>query len=359
MTERFFMGGMTPHGFSTQLTELVDQKEYFTYILKGGPGTGKSSLMKRVADRFAETETVTRYHCSADPDSLDAVELHASKTILVDGTPPHVFEPSLPGICQTIIDLGQYLDRDRLEENREKIITVNGLYRSAMAKASDSNKALGILCSDIRTCAEPFLDRQKIEETAQRLCDALLEKRTGRGKQTVRQLSAMTHSGYMTLPDTIRSCSNVVILSDRYFAASDLLLDIAAAKAAELGYDVKLSACLLCDPAVREHLLIDDIDTALVTSDPLTRITLPGASCQDLSRCYDKAGMQAQEERLESDLARLNGAVNASREMLRQAKRLHDEWERYYGGAMDFTALDGIFETICEETERRRQRKSN
>ena len=48
MAEKFFLGGVTPSGFSTQLTELVCSRQYFTYILKGGAGTGKSSLMNRI-----------------------------------------------------------------------------------------------------------------------------------------------------------------------------------------------------------------------------------------------------------------------------------------------------------------------
>ena len=39
MIERFFFGGITPKGFSTQLTQMISGKEYYTYILKGGPGT--------------------------------------------------------------------------------------------------------------------------------------------------------------------------------------------------------------------------------------------------------------------------------------------------------------------------------
>lgn len=40
MIESFF-GGVTPNGFSTQLTQMVNGKEYYTYIPKGWPRNGE------------------------------------------------------------------------------------------------------------------------------------------------------------------------------------------------------------------------------------------------------------------------------------------------------------------------------
>ena len=44
------------------------------YILKGGPGTGKSSLMKKIGSTLEEKNYPIEYiHCSSDPDSLDGI----------------------------------------------------------------------------------------------------------------------------------------------------------------------------------------------------------------------------------------------------------------------------------------------
>ena len=64
------------------------------YIIKGGPGSGKSTLMRRV-ERHAkaaglETQQVL---CSGDPDSLDALLLPQLKAALVDGTAPQGVVP--------------------------------------------------------------------------------------------------------------------------------------------------------------------------------------------------------------------------------------------------------------------------
>ena len=91
MQQSYFLGGVTAGGFRTRFSEQIQQPGFYTYILKGGPGTGKSTLMKRVAAAF-DGEPISLYHCSSDESSLDAVVLEDRGVVIVDGTAPHVFE---------------------------------------------------------------------------------------------------------------------------------------------------------------------------------------------------------------------------------------------------------------------------
>ena len=74
------------------------------FILKGGPGTGKSTLMREVAKNFDGVLTVTNILCSSDTASLDGVLLERDGTIvaIADGTAPHVIEPRFPGAVEEI-----------------------------------------------------------------------------------------------------------------------------------------------------------------------------------------------------------------------------------------------------------------
>lgn len=93
------------------------------FILKGGPGTGKSTLMKRVGWYFEEQgELVESIYCSSDPSSLDGVILRERKVAIVDGTAPHVVEPLAPGACEEYINLGIAWDREKLVPYREEIL---------------------------------------------------------------------------------------------------------------------------------------------------------------------------------------------------------------------------------------------
>ena len=94
----FFLGATTPAGFKGYFEPLRHEPGMQMYLIKSGPGCGKSTLMKRLA-RAAEQrgELTQRIHCASDPDSLDGVILPGQHRAIVDATAPHVVEPDAPG----------------------------------------------------------------------------------------------------------------------------------------------------------------------------------------------------------------------------------------------------------------------
>ena len=116
----FFLGANAPGGFVSVFGNCYSAEDgWHTYIIKGGPGTGKSTLMKRVAGYFIKQGVRCELcPCSSDPQSLDAVIFPDFKVALLDGTAPHVVEPQYPGACEEIINLGMAWNTQRLSENR-------------------------------------------------------------------------------------------------------------------------------------------------------------------------------------------------------------------------------------------------
>ena len=86
----FFLSANSPAGFYSLFDQLVDPYTDDTlYILKGGPGCGKSSFLMTIAAGLKKAGfDVEHIHCSADSNSLDAIYIPALKTAYVDGTPP-------------------------------------------------------------------------------------------------------------------------------------------------------------------------------------------------------------------------------------------------------------------------------
>ena len=86
----FFLGANSAEGFYGLYDQLLDARLYDLIILKGTPGCGKSTFMRRAAAALEERGLETVYiHCSGDPDSLDGVIAPAIRTAIVDGTAPH------------------------------------------------------------------------------------------------------------------------------------------------------------------------------------------------------------------------------------------------------------------------------
>ena len=102
-----FLGAATPQGsvdFVPSLTQDIARR----YFLKGRPGTGKSTLLKRIVVQAEKKgRDVEVYHCGFDPNSLDMVIIRDLNTAILDSTAPHEYFPARAG--DEIIDLYQIL----------------------------------------------------------------------------------------------------------------------------------------------------------------------------------------------------------------------------------------------------------
>ena len=115
----FFAASNSVNGFYDNFNYSLDRgslKKLF--IIKGGPGTGKSSLMKKVIGNFANNKTSAIW-CSSDPSSLDGVIIEGSggNIALVDGTAPHEMSTTYPGAQDEIINIGECFITDSLESS--------------------------------------------------------------------------------------------------------------------------------------------------------------------------------------------------------------------------------------------------
>lgn len=86
----FFLGANTPQGFVSRFDQLADPAGgWREFVIKGGPGTGKSTLMKRVAAAAeGRCEQIELIHCSSDADSLDGSSCTTSRLRLLMVPPP-------------------------------------------------------------------------------------------------------------------------------------------------------------------------------------------------------------------------------------------------------------------------------
>lgn len=134
---RYFLGANSRHGFYSYYHEFCDPANgNFLWVIKGGPGCGKSSFMRRIGDAAERAGLAVEYVlCSGDPDSLDGIYLPELKTGYVDGTAPHVIEPNYPAAGGAYLNLGQFYDtlalRERLADIASLCARCQTLYRSA------------------------------------------------------------------------------------------------------------------------------------------------------------------------------------------------------------------------------------
>ena len=119
--ERYFLGSNTHKGFygfySTETAKIGQ-----VYLIKGGAGTGKSSLMKKALKVGREMGYMCEsWHCSGDPNSLDGVYIKDIDKCVIDATSPHAVEPKIPVAKDSIVNLLDYVDKGKIIKYKDSI----------------------------------------------------------------------------------------------------------------------------------------------------------------------------------------------------------------------------------------------
>jgi hypothetical protein len=132
--KRRFLGAATPLGPIDYVPGIIQGVRRRIY-LKGRPGTGKSTILKRLAaaaqERGFDTEI---YHCGFDPHSLDMVVVRSIGIAVFDSTAPHEY---FPGDGDETIDLYARLIRPGTDERmRERLRDIVSGYRTHIARGT-------------------------------------------------------------------------------------------------------------------------------------------------------------------------------------------------------------------------------
>ena len=337
-----FLGANTPKGFVSFFDELYNPyNDTDAYIIKGGPGTGKSTLMKKIA---AEAEKrglfVERVYCSSDPSSLDAVIVPEMKLSVCDGTPPHVVEPRFPGVAENIINPGEFWDSGKLRKNADEIRRLYFENSLCHRRSSKYLAAAGHIDMQSRMLTEKYIRTEKIDSFCSRFIHRELQpkKKNSPGERRRRFISAITPKGNIILADTVTAlCPRIIGIDDREGVVSSLITSRIGEGAVKNGYDVIYCHCPM-KPEESEHLLIPEKGIAVVRlygaagEIPCDRVIHTGRFMHE--GFGENRLMLRFNEKIKQEI------INESVGCLKKAKAIHDELEKIYIDAMDFERLN-------------------
>lgn len=174
MAKRYFLGANTGQGFYSLYDDLAAQTP-FLWILKGGPGCGKSSFMRRIGMAAeANGHDVEYILCSGDPDSLDGVYIRDLGVAYADGTAPHVLEPRHAGADSNYVNLGAHLDQAALKGKLSELESLQRAYRAKYAEAYAALAEAKVLHDRLEAVYHPCVDFAGIDAVAERHIKKLL-----------------------------------------------------------------------------------------------------------------------------------------------------------------------------------------
>ena len=344
-----FAASNSCEGFKNYYGEVFnDTRADRLYIIKGGPGTGKSHFMRVVALRAREQGyTVTEYLCSSDPASLDGLLLSKAghPTLgLLDGTPPHVLEPSSPGAKDEILNLGAFWNPKKLGAQREAITALGKRKATAYANAYAALSAAGRMDAVADALTEPCVIRDRLSALATRL---LRDQPKGQGFTATSALRrAVSMAGKHTLHSFEAAATRLLLPDESYgmgYRLTEAMLGVSRAQ----GHRVWVSYHPVY-PHKIDGLFYPDTGLCVLVGDAIPPEGIPTRALS-LRRYTDAEALRSVRGELRRTAALREELTDTALRHLSSAYGHHFELERIYAAAMDFAAKEAYTERFCED----------
>lgn len=347
-----FPGGNTPYGFYSYYDHILSQKDAEKIIcIKGGPGVGKSTLMKSIAEHYINKgEKVDLFWCSADPKSLDGVLLKERNVSIIDGTAPHVIDPQTPGAVDEIIDLAGYLDKDGLKKEKEKVIRCNHQiserYKSAYTYLKRAKVTYDRMADILNRCDNGN------EKVFKDIFGGLEKRNVTCGRRKKFFAEAITSDGIKSFIGTL--AANIekvyIIKVPMGYTDSEALKKISY-MFMTAGYDVEEFYSPLEPSEKVEHVISADAGIGVFTvSDNKDMNMFEEVNICNIYETIMNSEISSYEEdiyvRMKNEVME---DIYKSIEFLDEAKKLHDILESYYIKNMDFSMIDGVRKKIIAQ----------
>lgn len=341
---KFFLGANSHINFVSYFKQLQEQSDSMQLlILKGGPGSGKSSLMKRVIKyALLNNHEVEIIPCASDPNSIDAFIDKTADFSMMDGTAPHTEDPSLPGANHHILYTGDLWDTATLGKYSSKIKSLNGRIGDHHKGACSYIKAASALLNENLCYSKKYINRPAISDFAAEI--SRFFSKGNYADEKTRLLSAVSVGEIKYFKETLPLLADkIFVIEDDFGSAADFLMKSIKHSAISQGTQIINCPCSIM-PEKTDHIIIPDAKIAVVTQNRFLPVDFgEKKNAQDFYlKMPDCALLQARQ----SDAQKL---LEKACTLVREAKLLHDDLEGIYKNAMDFSGMDGFFDDIIKK----------
>lgn len=355
----YFPGGNTSIGFYSFYQYILGQREAEHIVcIKGGPGTGKSTFMRSIAEHFLDKgEDVDCFWCSSDPESLDGILLKERQIAFLDGTSPHIVDPVNPGAVDTILHLGEFWDGAAIRKHKDYIMQSSSIiknwfncaYNNLNAAASLRNTLTKIYSGSV-SCGEMY------QITAGIINKELSHKPVSmsEGKCKKYFATAITPKGHLShMKSIIRGYRKLYLLSAPIGFETGDMMRIISENAVHRGFCVEEYYCPM-DPEGRpEHVLVPELEVGFITLNDYHDMESWECSaetfCSDMREFIDWNYIEKYRDVIDSCEKGSNDLIEGAIGYLGKAKQEHDVLEGYYIPCMNFEKIKELTaEWICK-----------
>ena len=330
------------------------------YILKGGPGSGKSTLMKKVGQMYhSNNYDVEFIHCSSDVDSLDGVIIRKLGVAIVDGTSPHVIEPIAPGAIEQYVHLGDAWDIDKLTSNKESILLLQVEIANCYSKVYELYAKAKKVHDEWENIYIANMDFEAANQLAKKLIELIFdttdEVEVDEGYEYHRFFGAPTGNGpvdfVLGLTDPIQTR---YFIKGRPGTGKSSMLRKIVKESVSRGFETEVYHCAF-DPDSLDMVLIPALDVCIFDSTSPHEY-FPQREGDIIVDVYQEAVEPNTDEKFEDELkdisSRYRTLTKEAASYLAKAKCLHDDLEKIYVSATDFNKVTEIRKALIGQIQK-------
>ena len=343
-----YPGGNTCYGFYSFYDHIVPYDAHNKIVIKGGPGVGKSTFMKMVAQELSEQGIDIEYHwCSSDNNSLDGVVAGDRQLCMVDGTAPHIVDPRFPGAVDWIVNMGDFWDAEKIMSNKKNIIQLTRQIGMNFNRAYNRLKEAQSAWWEWSSYHPEAVDSTAVNRNILALTSDFIQH-APKAAQPARHLfaAALTPEGIVSRVETLieNNWAIFAVKGSPCSGVKDLFKHIEDMLRLNSIYS-EIYHCPF-DPTNTDLIILPENKTAIL--DVSGYIVDYEKNLQvrkykrmlDFDQFLDGRAIGSYSEQLSAAKARFQNGLQEAIAFIRNAKSLHDELETNYVPAMDFARIE-------------------
>jgi len=353
---RYFPGNNTPDGYLSFFDYVIPWKRASrVFIIKGGPGVGKSTMIRKIAQELVERGLdVELLHCTADSNSLDGLIVKDFNIAIVDGTAPHVIDPRYPGCVDEIVNLGEYWDEAGLQRQKDQIFYLQERTKHLYARVYNYLKAAQIIFRNVEqaysSVANPLLIEAKVDEIIKDIF-AGITRRNKVSYQRRMFASGITPEGSIHFLDEIFSnLSKRYIFTGHPGTGKSFVLKKIVDQGVGMGLDMDIFYCPM-NPVKIEHLIIKELNIGFITSvkPHMLSNVRENDVIIDMNLVLESSKLIDVENECEQDKLLAWNLFDKAIKTLAEVKQTRNELEKIYSSNMNFQVAGKASEQILNK----------
>lgn len=350
---RYFPGNNTPDGYYSFFDYILPWKNARRIIIiKGGPGVGKSTMIRKISKELTEKGLdIELLHCTADSDSLDGLIVKDYNIAVVDGTAPHIIEPKYPGCVDEIVNFGEYWYESGLQKQKDSIFFLQEKVKSLYKRVYKYLKAARIIFDDLEEIYSSAANNRLSEAKSEEIINYVFKDINRKDKITSSRhmfASGITPEGSINfLNGLFDKVNKRFIISGNPGTGKSALLKKISNHAVSKGLDMDVFHCPM-NPEKIEHIIIKEIGIGFVTSvkPHILSDIRQDDEVIDMNSVLDYSKLKDFEEVIGYDNSLSWELFEKAIQTLAEVKQTRSELERIYISNMNFEITNKVREQI-------------